>query len=65
MYCHNYYASRAKYYMMEVYGATFGVLLTTFVPRTKRIWIRMFPFYTGMIGGIILDMERVKARCKV
>merc|ERR1719361_2343345 len=62
--CHNYYASRSKYYMMEVYGAVFGVLCTTFVPRSKPMWMRMGPFYTGMIAGIIADMRRVENRCK-
>mmetsp|Transcript_15847 Transcript_15847/g.25149 ORF Transcript_15847/g.25149 Transcript_15847/m.25149 type:complete len:198 (-) Transcript_15847:75-668(-) len=64
VYCHNYYASRAKYYTMEVYGAVFGVLLTTFMPRKKRIWIRLAPFYLGMLGGIGWDMNRVERRCK-
>ena len=25
----------------------------------------MAPFYSGMIGGIIIDMRRVETRCKV
>eukprot|EP01083_Nonionella_stella_P005669 16373_1 len=62
--CHNYYGSRSKYYIMEVYGAVFGVLLTTFIPKSKRMWIRMSPFYCGMIGGIIMDMRRIESRCK-
>mmetsp|Transcript_26031 Transcript_26031/g.42552 ORF Transcript_26031/g.42552 Transcript_26031/m.42552 type:complete len:197 (-) Transcript_26031:43-633(-) len=64
LFCHNYYGSRAKYYIFEVYGGVYGFLLTTFVPRSKPLWIRMAPFYCGVIGGIAIDMKRVQRRCK-
>ena len=48
-----------------MYGGVFGVLLTTFIPRHKSFWIRMFPFYSGIMGGIIIDMRRVQTRCMV
>ena len=50
---------------MELYGAVFGVLITTFMKRSWPWWARMAPFYSGMILGIGIDMRRVEYRCDV